>query len=285
MNRTILFKLMDLSMKIIQDKINELFHGRTSVKTCLYKLSVCVLILTASFFLMSSTAVAVDLINPYFNFVGFFDYYADSDWLELTDFDITQVTYLDTTSSNSDAISGANVEWIFIGDLLYNDPSVDNLDFGGPARFEIKDTVTNEVFLTASLSNFQLSQECSTVPWLPDNCPPDPYYDPTLNIDYTLNSLWGLVVDPNYATSSSQYIQELGSVLNRDDGVVYNTDIKFEFTFHDGSEDNQFIGNGNGELSGKLVLMPEPVSSILFMAGSATLAIRRYFRKRNKEIS
>jgi hypothetical protein len=75
----------------------------------------------------------------------------------------------------------------------------------------------------------------------------------------------------------------LGSVLNRDDGVVYNTDINMAFTFTAGND--TFTGNGSGDVQGKLVLMPEPVSSILFLSGGGILALRRYYRKKNKLVS
>jgi len=241
------------------------------MKKSLKNILVFLVSLTCVLFL-SSDAKAVEYTFPYFNFIGDFNYNSATDQLVLSNFDITLVTNLDGSSSGDDDISGNDVYWNFISGGLFNN-SGNNLNFGGPTRFEIKDG-SGYIFLTAALSNFQLTQSCTTLPFPPytTSC-----QDPSLNTNYTLNSLWSLEVDPNYDTSSSQYIRELGSVLNRNDGVIYNTDINFDFIFTSG--DNKFINNGSGQFSGKLVVMPEPVSSLLFISGGAVFAFRRFNKR------
>ena len=94
--------------------------------------------------------------------------------------------------------------------------------------------------------------------------------------DNTVSSFTNITFNPN----GSQYIQELQtSYLSH--GYL---NLAMDFTFTSGSSGGgwAFSDDASGSIQGKMAVTPEPVSSILFVAGGATLAFRRYLKKKKK---
>ena len=167
----------------------------------------------------------------------------------------------------SDPITNAVIS---IG-TLYNSSYPNNLYFdntagsgGGPVSFTISNGST--IYLTAQLNNFIIT---------------DGLFGTQLNPlwDNTVSNLTNITFTPN----GSQYIEELQtSYLSH--GYL---NLAMDFTFTSGSSGGgwAFSDDASGSIQGKMAVTPEPVSSILFVAGGATLAFRRYLKKRKKLIS
>jgi hypothetical protein len=294
------------------------------MKIFLYRLSISVLILFAFFLLTSIKAQAqYGSVYPMLDFNGQFWYCDGSssgdaawcrqgggnpnnfdDWSLNFSLDVTQVLYSPTSSTSDHNVDHIiDAEFVFSG-TLYNDADQNgdpsdpgwNYIFGpnqpsggntGPVDFSIKD-LDGFTYLTGQFSNYVVTpEECTDFgPPIGVVCVP-----PRLNWDWSQNSLWSYEIDPAALAITnpsddhySPYIQQLGALL--DSGQVINSDMQMQFDFSVGSADNQFVGDSEGSIvSGKIAVLPEPVSSMLFIAGSATLLVRRYFRKKNNQNS
>lgn len=250
-------------------------------RSCVKLLITAGVILFTSILLLSSNVLAVTAEEPFLDFVGSFDYIDGSGGspsskylLTFFNWNITGGNYIDGSyfgeydDEDDDSISNA---WFEI-DNLYNDDYSDNLIFGntnnsgsgaggstGPVSFTITDGTT--IYFSATLDNFIVT---------------DSMFGTALNPSWELNN----ITDPTFNDNGSQYIQELETRYNNG----YSINFGMDFAFNDGSSRGGFAfsDDASGSISGKMTVTPEPISSVLFITGGATLAIRRYWKRRKK---
>lgn len=239
-----------------------------------------VLILLTSILLIANNVLAVTAEEPMLDFTADFKYCdginKGATWctasgppsnsypyrwlLTFSGWNITGGNYIDGSyfGEGDDPITDA---YFLIGNL-YNDNYPDNLIFSGtqpsggstgPVSFVITDGSTT--YFSATLDNFIVTNN---------------YFGTSLNPAWTLDN----ITNPTFNTSSSQYIQELESRYNSG----YKINFGMDFTFLSGV--NDFTTDASGSIQGKMVVTPEPVSSLLFASGGATLAFSRYLKRR-----
>ncbi len=221
------------------------------MKTSHKKFLAGVLILLAGILLLSSNAMAE--IVPYppdLTVGGNYTYDVGTHILTL-DLIVFDVTYSNGDPGSDDPIVYATFSF---GTLMNSDSNY--LIFGpdpggstGPVSFAI------DGFLTGTLNNFviQINEQNG--------------YNSTLE--------WGTLsnVQQVEGAPSSRYIDEL---LVNGGGSGY---IQMIFTPEAGGTE-YFTDTSNGSVGGNIAAAPEPVSAILFITGGATLAFRRYLKKR-----
>jgi len=245
------------------------------------------LILFTGILLLSSSAFAVYPYLPYLDYTANFNYCdginKGADWckasgapansypfrwrLTFSSWNITGGNYVDGSQFgelSGDPITGA---WFNIG-YLYNNDYSNNLTFDntqppvestGPVSFTITDG--SNTYLSAQLNNFIIT---------------DGSFGTQLNplFDYNKADLTNITFTPN----GSQYIEELETSYL---GHGY-LNLSMDFTFYNGTSGGgyAFYNDANGSIEGKMAVTPEPVSSILFITGGATLAVRRFLKKK-----
>lgn len=239
------------------------------------KLSIGSIILLTSILLLSSNVLAVTAEEPFLDFVGSFNYNDGSGGspsskylLTFFNWNITGGNYIDGSyfgeysGEGDDSISNA---WFEIGNL-YNYDYDQNLIFGdtsggntGPVSFTITDGTT--IYFSATLDNFIVT---------------DSMFGTALNPSWELNN----ITDPTFNDNGSQYIQELETRYNNG----YSINFGMDFAFNDGTSGGGFAFSDDafGSISGKMTVTPEPISAVLFITGGATLAFRRYWKRRSK---
>jgi hypothetical protein len=239
------------------------------MKIYLKKLSVVVLIFLMSLILLSTNVLAAGKNQPWLDYSGSFRYTnSDSSYsLSLYGITISGVKYIDGTYETdiaNDPILGAS---IYIG-TLYNSPSPDNLHFddtagagGGAVTFEIKDD--SYTYLTATLDPFDVTTA-------------DPWPFAYMNSTWILDNINNVTINPNGDAPNSRYLSELKTRKEP-------ANLNITFTF--GSTPYDFTADSWGSIQGTLAAGPEPVSSILFVIGSAPLAFRCYRRQKRKQAS
>ncbi|RJQ20542.1 MAG: hypothetical protein C4560_04910 [Nitrospiraceae bacterium] len=233
---------------------------------------VAVLVLFVSIFLLSNIAVADTLYFPWLDFAGSFSYTngncgnASKCKLTFSNWNITGGQYLDGSyfGEGSDPVTGATFS---IG-TLYNQKSPANLTFDGTysasTTSPVSFTISNGgiTYLTAQLNNFVIT---------------DSLFGTQLNplYDHTKSNLTNITFNAN----GSAYITQLETSYNTH-GYI---NLGMDFSFNSGSSGSgtAFTDNAAGSVSGKMVVTPEPVSIILFIAGGATLAARRFWKIRD----
>ncbi|MBI4838314.1 MAG: hypothetical protein HY806_04075 [Nitrospirae bacterium] len=200
-----------------------------------------ILFLLAGIFLLSANVSAV--MPPYLTFGGNYAYDANTRELSFTDVSASWIEYTDTSYGSDDPIMGATLSF----GTLMNSAS-DNLSFGPPPG-GTAGTVDFSIdgFITAQLYNVVV-----------------------VNGDVQWANLSNIT--PVSGAPDSRYVNEL---LTNGGGAG---NISMTFTTQTGNPED-FTVSSSGAFGG-IVAAPEPASAILFTAGSAVLAFRRYRKKR-----
>ncbi len=238
------------------------------------KILVGALMLLVSIFLLSTGSFAAGPYKPYLNYSGKFSYTDSTHTLLLNTISFGKVTYLDGSSvaclSSTDPICGTGTT-ILISNL-YN-TATDNWNFnngsGGGVTFQIKDSTYT--YLNATLQPLSVTGAGS-----PPGTIPAAFLNTGLTDFNLTNVSYG-----NAPSGYSSYLDELKSVVSTGEAMQYS--ISFSFTSGGTVQPKyDFKGeNAAGTING-IVSAPEPLSSMLFVAGGATLIFRHYSRKKVK---
>ncbi len=225
------------------------------------KKSLIVFVLSVSIFLLSSSVFAA-VPTPYFSITGTWSYNAASNALSLNFGLIGTSFYKDGTwdsAASPDIIRGGT---IMIGNGIIYNSDANNMVFGssidgtGSMNFSVYEGGTN--YITATMNSFVATRNGSLT-----------QLNPNFNAYHIGN------ISTNNGVTS-HYLSDVNS------WAVPSGNLSFTFTCSTGDcSNNNFTADASGTISaGKLSIVPEPVSSILFVAGGAILAFRRYRNKK-----
>ncbi|RJQ55777.1 MAG: hypothetical protein C4526_03245 [Nitrospiraceae bacterium] len=242
------------------------------MKISIKKIFLFPLVLIAGILLLSNNAFAEYPYLPYLDYTASFTYLDGSGGgpsqkpyysLVFSGWNITGGNYMDGSyfGEGVDPVTGAVISI----NTLYNSSYPNNLQFGsssggtGSVLFTIANGGTT--YLTAQLENFIIT---------------DGLFGTQLNPlwDNTIATLTNITFYDN----GSQYIQELqASYQSR--GYL---NLGMDFSFYSGTNGGgyAFTNDATGSIQGKMAVTPEPLSSVLFIAGGATLAIRRFWKRK-----
>jgi hypothetical protein len=238
--------------------------------------SLIIFVLLVSVFLLSSSVFAA-VPNGYFSFnSGRWSYDPVSNSLTTTMNGITSIKYATGSFDTPpyDVIRGGT--WIMgtdngsgISGVIYNNPDVNNLVFGGSSdgtgtmNFSVFEGITN--YFGGYFSSFVLIQDS---------------FGTRLNPNYDADH--ARITSLNTGTGS-EFLAEIATYPEPSrHGNVY-----MDFTCDTGDCTSlDFNRTQGGAINlGKFAVAPEPVSSILFLTGGATLAVRRFYKKKNEHVS
>lgn len=227
--------------------------------------SLIVFVLLIFVILVSNFALAAGPYEPYLNYSASFDWnrYVTNE-LRIFNTDISKVTYLDGSFVTSgDLILGASITTGVLKNTATNNTHFDN-GSGGGVTFQISDGTYT--FLTATLTSMDVILGANGAA-------------PTANSNITFSdfNLTNIVYGTGF---NSRYIDELKSVVGT--GEAMGLSANFSFTKADSTfpgYDFKGTGYSAGSIQG-IVSAPEPVSSLLFVAGATVLGFRSYFRRK-----
>ena len=232
------------------------------MKRGLKRLTVVVVVILACSILLSTT-VSAALETPYFNFLGSFNYTKSTHELNITVSTINLIAYRDNSFCFSfqptcDLIGGT-VEI----DPLYNSDA-NSYVFGpspggstGDTDFLVKKG--GNTYLRAVNDDFTIVYDGSQT---------------QLNKDFDMFNVTSISTD---GAPSSKFIDDVNSMSN----LTGNLYMKFTFT-----SGIDFTSDSAGQITtGTLSIVPEPISSLLFIAGGGTLGFATRLRKRNRKTS
>lgn len=235
------------------------------MKTGVKFILIAVLVSLVSFVSLSTNASAA-LEEPYFTYTGTFGYDWDTKTLSTSITTISNIFYSDGTAAPNYFFPPFTVDDPLIGGTFtlgtLMNSAENTLVFGpspggstGDVSFSFDSGGTN--YLTANLNNFTVTDDA---------------FGTRLNPNYDMNHVVDISTNPS--VTNSKFLDEVNGMSN----PVGN--LYMDFNFSAGPSD--FSGNSSGTLTGEfsVAVAPEPVSSILFVTGGATLAFRRYRRKK-----
>lgn len=225
-----------------------------------------VMVLSASIVLISNSAMAA-IEKPYFSFTGSFVYDVDNSMLTTNVLGISSIYYSDGT-----ATSDSGVDPLVGGTFTLGNPNGSSGEIfnGGESSMVFGSSVGGTGNMAFSLDNGATNYMTAT---LSDFIVVDNIFGVRTNPLFDLDNL--VSIDPNASVTNSKFLNEVKAMSN----PVGNLQLYFAPA---GGED--FTEDSAGSFSGQLSMVsivPEPVSSILFLTGGATLAFRRYRRKIN----
>lgn len=245
------------------------------------------LVLFSSILLLSSSILAAVPDPPYFTSAGQFRYTASTNELAINISSLGLLYYDDgtigigSTSPTADPLVKIPRGWFELGTDDPTDPlgahtsnifngGANSMVFGPSAGstglfdFRLYDYLGN-TRLTADVNNFTVVLNGSL-------------YE--ANVGFDLNNIVNIATNPNGGTGNppySKFINDINSVGSNPHGNLY---MKFDFA---GPGAKDFTVDQLGTVSATVSFAPEPVSSILFIAGGATLAVRRYRKRKSSQ--
>jgi len=224
--------------------------------------SLIIFVLFASF-VMASSSVFAAVEKPYFSFIsspqGTWSYDASTYALTLNFPTIGTSFYKDGTFSSTDTIKGGTI--MIDNGVIYNggaDSMVVGSQAGGTGsmNFTMFEGTTN--YINATMTSFVVTKDG---------------FGTRLNPGFDAFHIENITTNSGV---SSKFLTDVDSL------AVPVGNLNFTFTCSTGDcGNNNFTADASGTITaGKLSIVPEPVSSILFMTGGATLVYRRYRSKR-----
>lgn len=235
------------------------------MKTGVKYILIAVLVSLVSFVSLSTNASAA-LDAPYFTYTGTFSYDWDTKTLSTSITTISNIFYSDETAAPNYSLPPFTVDDPLIGGTFtlgtLMNSAENTLVFGpspggstGDVSFSLDSGGTN--YLIANLNNFTVTDDA---------------FGTRLNPNYDMNHVVEILTNPS--VTNSKFLDEVNGMINPA-GNLY-----MDFNFSAGPSD--FSGSTSGTITGEfsVAVAPEPVSSILFITGGATLAFRRYRRKK-----
>jgi hypothetical protein len=223
--------------------------------------TVIALVLAILTFVMSSSVFAA-VPKPYFSLNnGTWSYDVNTHALTMNFGLIGSSVYKDGTLGLNDTIKGGTIS--IDNNVVYNggaDSMVFGSQVGGTGNMNFSAFEGTTDYFTGTMTSFVVSKDGSLT---------------QLNPDFDAYHISNIATNP--AVTTSHFMDDVNSFA-----VPYGN-LFLQFTCSAGDcTNNNFTANASGTLTGgKLSVVPEPISSVLFITGGAALALRRYSSKKS----